>query len=73
MYTRPFLGTEALASGTVTRRTLRSRNEPVYRNVYVSKGMELTAVTRAEAAWLWSGRQAVTAGLSAAALYGTQW
>jgi hypothetical protein len=35
--------------------------------------MALTAVTRAEAAWLWSGRQAVTAGLSAAALYGTQW
>jgi hypothetical protein len=69
----PFLGTEALARGTVTRRMLQSRCEPVYRDVYVPKGMELTAVTRAEAAWLWSGRQATAAGLSAAALYGTQW
>lgn len=73
MSVRPFIGAEALARGAVTRRTLRSQCEPVYRNVYVSKGVGLTAVTRAEAAWLWSGRQATTAGLSAAALYGTQW
>jgi hypothetical protein len=69
----PFLGTEALARGTVTRRTLRSRHEAVYRNVYIPKGLQLTAQTRAVAAWLWSGRQATAAGLSAAALYGTQW
>jgi hypothetical protein len=69
----PFLGTEALARGTVTRRTLRSRFEPVYRNVYLPKGEELTATKRAKAAWLWSGRQATAAGLSAAALYGTHW
>lgn len=69
----PFLGTEALAAGTVTRRTLASQHVAVYRNVYVSRGVELTAVTRAQAAWLWSGRQATLAGLSAAALYGTQW
>ena len=73
MKATPFIGTEALARGTVTRRTLRSRCEPVHRNVYVPKGVDLTAVTRAEAAWLWSGRQATTAGFSAAALYGTQW
>jgi hypothetical protein len=69
----PFLGTEALARGTVTRRTLRSRFEPVSRNVYMPKGEELTPAKRAVAAWLWSGRQATAAGLSAAALYGTQW
>jgi hypothetical protein len=45
----------------------------VHRDVYLAKGVELTAVIRAEAAWLWSGRQATTAGLSAAALYGTLW
>jgi Protein of unknown function (DUF559) len=71
--TSPFLGTEALALGTVTRRTLRSRYDPVYRNVYLSKSAKLTPATRAIAAWLWSGRQATAAGLSAAALYGTQW
>jgi hypothetical protein len=69
----PFLGTEALALGRVTRRTLASRCEPVYRNVYVSKGDVLTPATRAVAAWLWSGRQATAAGLSAAALHGTHW
>jgi len=69
----PFIGTEALADGYVTRRTLRSRHQPVYRNVYVSKGHELTAVTRGIAAWLWSGRRATAAGLSAAALHGARW
>jgi hypothetical protein len=73
MNTQPFLGTEALAAGIVTRRTLASRHEAVYRNVYIAKGLELTAQTRAVAAWLWSGRQAIAAGLSAAALYRTQW
>ena len=69
----PFLGTEALALGTVTRRTLRSRYDRIYRDVYLAKGATLTAQTRAVAAWLWSGRQATVAGFSAAALYGTQW
>ncbi len=58
----PFLGTEALARGTVTRRTLRSQYEQVYRNVYVPKGQEVAPAARAVAAWLWSGRQATVAG-----------
>lgn len=33
----------------------------------------LTAITRAEAAWLWSGRRAVVAGRSAAKLHGAKW
>jgi hypothetical protein len=69
----PFIGTEALATGRVTRRTLRSRYEMVYRNVYLPRGSELTPVTRAVAAWLWSGREATIAGLSAAALHGSKW
>jgi very-short-patch-repair endonuclease len=69
----PFVGTEAVANGYVTRRTLRSRFQPVYRNVYVPTGHELTAVNRGVAAWLWSGRGAALAGLSAAALHGARW
>lgn len=69
----PFLGTEALADGRITRRTLRSRHELVYRNVYLPKGCGLTPVTRAVAAWLWSGREATIAGLSAAAMHGSKW
>lgn len=73
MTTRPVLGTEALTAGTATRRGLRGKYRPVYRNVYLPVQTELTAATRAEAAWLWSGRKAIAAGLSAAALYGTRW
>jgi restriction endonuclease-like protein len=38
-----------------------------------SRGKTLTPVTRAIAAWLWSGRPATLAGLSAAALHRTEW
>ena len=69
----PFLGTEAVMAGTVTRRTLASRHQKIYRNVYLPKGQEVTAVTKAVAAWLWSGRDATAAGLSAAALHGSKW
>ncbi|MBP1816573.1 DUF559 domain-containing protein [Mycobacterium sp. OAE908] len=69
----PFVGTEALAAGRVTRRTLVSRHDMVYRNVYLAKGMELTPARRAVAAWLWSERNATIAGMSAAALHGSQW
>jgi hypothetical protein len=73
MHSPVFVGTEAVASGRFTRRTLASRNTQVHRNVYVPNGATLTATDRAVAAWLWSGRDAVVAGASAAALHGSQW
>jgi hypothetical protein len=69
----PFRGTDALAAGVVTRHRLRTDFEMVYRNVYLRRGQKLTPVTRAVAAWLWSGRTATVAGLSAAALHRTAW
>jgi hypothetical protein len=69
----PFVGTEALADGRLSRHALRSRYRPVYRNVYVPIGHELTAASRGIAAWLWSGRQAALTGVSAAALHGVRW
>jgi hypothetical protein len=69
----PFVGTEALADGRVSRHALRSRYRPVYRNVYVPIGHEMTAAGRGVAAWLWSGRQSALTGLSAAALHGVRW
>lgn len=71
--TAPFVGSEALAAGTFTTRTLVSRNQRIHRNVFVPTGHVLTPTTRAVAAWLWSGRQATLAGLSASALHGTKW
>jgi very-short-patch-repair endonuclease len=69
----PFIGTEASTAGLVTRRGLRRGYQVIYRNVYLSSGQELTAATRAKAAWLWARREATVAGLSAAALHGTKW
>lgn len=69
----PFIGSEALARGQLTPHVLRSRYAAVYRDVYVPRDAELTARDRARAAWLWSGRRAVLAGRSAAALHGAKW
>lgn len=69
----PILGTEARAAGRVTKRTLRSQYQMLHRNVYVPRGQQLTPVTRAVGAWLWSGRAATVAGRSAAALHRTRW
>ncbi len=69
----PFRGTEALAAGVLTPHQLRTRFQQVHRNVYVPRGQKLTPVTRAVAAWLWSGRTAIVAGFSAAALHRTLW
>jgi len=69
----PFRATEALAAGIVTPHRLRTDFEMVHRNVYIHRGQELTPVTRAVAAWLWSGRSATVAGLSSAALHRTAW
>lgn len=69
----PFVGTEALRAGTLTERELRRSCTRVYRNVYLRHGAELTAKDRALAAWLWSGKEAVVAGNSAAALLGAKW
>lgn len=69
----PFIGSEALAVGAVTRHALRRRFVAVHPNVYVPRDEDLTAVTRARAAWLWSRRRGVVAGHSASALHGAKW
>jgi hypothetical protein len=69
----PFLGTEALAAGLVTNYALRTAYVAVHRNVYVPRGAELDAIDKAVAAWLWSRRRGVIAGMSASALHGSRW
>jgi hypothetical protein len=69
----PFLGSEAVASGALTPYRLRSRFVAIYPDVYLARGAELTAQSRARAAWLWSRRRGVVAGHSAAALHGAKW
>jgi hypothetical protein len=45
----------------------------MYPDVYIPTAAEVTAITRANAAWLWAKRQGVVAGQSAAALHGAKW
>jgi very-short-patch-repair endonuclease len=69
----PFLGSEALADGRLTRHALRSKYVAIHPDVYVARSAELSAFSRAKAAWLWSRRRGVIAGLSASALHGAKW
>ncbi len=69
----PFIGSEALRARALTRHQLRRRFVALYPDVYVATGADVTAVARARAAWLWSGRRSVVAGRSAAALHGAKW
>lgn len=69
----PFIGSEALADGRLTRHDLRSRFVAVHQDVYVERGTRPTAVLRAKAAWLRSRRHGVLAGFSAAALHGARY
>lgn len=67
------VATEALASGAVTRRELARDYAKLFRNVYLRRGEMLTAKDKALAAWLWSGRSATLAGLSAATVLGSRY
>jgi len=70
---QPFIGSEALASGALTRPQLRTHYRAVFPNVYLSKDVQPSLELRIAAAWLWSGRRATIAGAAAAALHGAKW
>lgn len=69
----PFIGSEALASGALSRHELRTYYTAILPNVYLDKRTQPTLLQRTFAAWLWSGRQAVVAGTAASALHGAKW
>ncbi len=69
----PFIGSEAVRSGVLTAYRLRSRCIAIHPDVYVPADADLTATTRARAAWLWSRRRGIVAGRSASALHGAKW
>jgi very-short-patch-repair endonuclease len=73
MLAGPFVGSEALESGLVGKYELRTRFTLVYPDVYVPAGVELSLAARARAAWLWSHREGVIAGLTASSLHGAKW
>lgn len=66
----PIIGTEALASGALTRGQLRWNYTAIHPNVYLANGHLRTIETNAHAAWLWTRRTGIIAGRAAAALNG---
>ncbi len=69
----PFIGSEAIAAGTLTRYALRRDFVALHQDVYIARGVAITAQQRATAAWLRSRRRGILAGFSAAALHGARW
>jgi hypothetical protein len=70
---RVLIGREALADGEVTRHELQRWYRSVYPGVYAPKRHNLSLRDRTVAAWLWSDRQGVIAGIAASALHGANW
>lgn len=69
----PFIGTEAVAAGTLTKSQLATRYRRLFSDAYVVRDVDLDAEVRAKAGWLWTGRRGVVAGFAAAALHGSKW
>jgi hypothetical protein len=69
----PFIGSEALRAGRLTPYTLRSRFVAMHPDVYIAKDAQITAITRAKAGYLWTRREGIVAGQSAAALHSAKW
>jgi hypothetical protein len=69
----PAIGSEALASGSLTRGQLRWNYRPIFRDVYLPKSMRPSSKVMTLSAWLWAGRRAVITGRAAAALHGAEW
>jgi hypothetical protein len=70
---RPFIGTDAIGDGILTRGQLRWNFSTVYPGVYLPNGVERTLTVNTVAAWLWTGRRGIVAGRAAAALHGSKW
>lgn len=69
----PFVGSAAVRAGVVSGYQLRTQYRALYPDVYIPDFIDPTLRMRTVGAWLWSGKQAVVAGLAAAALHGASW
>jgi hypothetical protein len=70
---QPFIGSEALALGRLSRHELRQYYRPIMPNIYLDKRIDPSLRQRILAAHLWSRGEAVVSGLAASAMHGTKW
>lgn len=69
----PIVGSEALRQRKLTRYQLRTEFRAIYPDIYLARHVAPSLRMRSEAAWLWTRRRGVLAGLAAAALHGANW
>ena len=69
----PFIGSEAVAAGALTKTQLATWCRRLFPDVYVERDVDVDAELRAKAGWLWTGRRGIVAGFAAAALHGSKW
>jgi hypothetical protein len=69
----PFIGSESIAAGMMTKTQLATRCRRLFPDIYVGRDIAVDAKLRARAGWLWTGRRGVVAGFAAAALHGSKW
>jgi len=70
---QPFIGSEALAVGDIRRHELRTHYRAIMPDVYLEKRVQPSLRQRTVAAWLWSRREAVIAGVAASAMHRAKW
>ena len=68
-----FKGSEAVRQGRLSSYQLRTGFHAIYPDVFLAEWATPSLRTRSVAAWLWSDRRGVVAGLAAAALHGSDW
>lgn len=68
----PFIGSAAVANGSLTRGQLRWNYTAIHPDVYISKRSEHTLDVRTRAAAMWA-TDGIIAGRAAAALHGSSW
>jgi hypothetical protein len=68
-----FIGSEAVASGVVTRHELQRWYRPIYPNVHGPRGGDISLRGRTVGGWLWSKRNGIVTGVAASALHGAEW
>jgi hypothetical protein len=69
----PFIGSEAVAAGVLTRGALRWNYNAIHPDVYQQKDACRDLYVNTVAAWLWTGRTGVITGQAAAAMHGVSW
>jgi len=68
-----FIGSEAVANSDVTRHELQRWYRPLYPNVHLARGNDVSLRDRTLGGWLWSKRNGVVTGVAASALHSAEW